>query len=298
MGLLDVHKLPLSSAVPLRFLLADELRDLYVTLDGSLNVSANETPYLILKGAIPEHRYYQCLVEGTKTDGSYMVVPSRQLLTWRYNYKHMESRCVENMNSWLEDNAHTISSLEYDFETTSNQFEEKYAVFNTSLELEEKRFDSLMPAFNTYIFVNAFLRHKLDIEGIGPLFYKDYVYYFSKKAEPFDIDNADQICQAEGGYLAELGDIYELTFLIEKIKALRWTIDTYFTGGNDIQTEGLWVYYHSKKPTPLFDWAPNNYRGNEDCMSVYNYRLEDVPCDKIGRFICKSLREDNTLLNN
>ncbi|RUS88258.1 hypothetical protein EGW08_003960, partial [Elysia chlorotica] len=69
--------------------------------------------------------------------------------------------------------------------------------------------------------------------------------------------------------------------------------EAFAMGGNDIELEGQWVYYHSKTPVPSsVTWLPgepNNSGQNEDCMTFRMSKdgLNDVPCNTPVKFLCE-----------
>ena len=120
--------------------------------------------------------------------------------------------------------------------------------------------------------------------------YKDRVYLANKKQEIFELERANKECIQTGGYLVELEDDQENKFVLEFVKGLDY--DIYMTGGNDVQQEGRWVYYNSKKLVPSeVTWMqgePNNLR-NEDCMHFWVSRdgLNDSKCRRTASYVCE-----------
>ncbi|GFO15266.1 lectin c-type domain protein [Plakobranchus ocellatus] len=114
-------------------------------------------------------------------------------------------------------------------------------------------------------------------------------YFMSKTAATFNIARADATCVAYGGYLVELDDMEELKFVSSFVRQTGRG-GHIFTGANDLAQEGIFVYYHSKKPVPTTLWIPgepNNDRSGEDCVHIQD-RLNDTPCGQKGRYVCES----------
>ena len=63
------------------------------------------------------------------------------------------------------------------------------------------------------------------------------------------------------------------------------------TGGNDVEHEGKFVYFHSKKPVPNHvTWLSGQPSGgNEDCMHFWISRkgLNDTRCGGKAKFVCE-----------
>ncbi|GFN87185.1 lectin c [Plakobranchus ocellatus] len=118
-------------------------------------------------------------------------------------------------------------------------------------------------------------------------------YYVSKTVAPFNIQAADSVCASVlGGYLAEIGTKEEFDFVFKFVKSLGGA-DNFFTGANDIDEEGVWTYWHSKKPIGFVGWygnEPNNSGDNEHCMEirVSENGANDWICDNKAKYICQS----------
>lgn len=69
---------------------------------------------------------------------------------------------------------------------------------------------------------------------------------------------------------------------------------TSWIGGNDIETEGQFVWGHSKTPFTYMNWDPDNPNDYEheikirDCVDIfYNGQWNDRLCDALANFICE-----------
>ena len=154
--------------------------------------------------------------------------------------------------------------------------------------LETKVYDidvrtRLILAIQTTIDLN-----KYEISAI----YKDRVYLGSKQVAPFNIQQDDAACVTQGGYLLEIDNNEENKFTWDFAQRLGNT-DYVATGANDIDQEGKFVFYHSKKPLPSnVTWLPNqpdDAGGNEDCMVHWIPRggLNDIPCNLRVKYMCE-----------
>lgn len=65
-----------------------------------------------------------------------------------------------------------------------------------------------------------------------------------------------------------------------------------WTGGNDIDTEGQFVWDHSNTTIGFYNWSPNNptklYLNIQDCIDIYrNGEWNDRHCSHFNPFICE-----------
>ena len=162
------------------------------------------------------------------------------------------------------------------------------------LEQKVKHLASLQDDANQVMTVTANLN--LDFATVLSKFvvsqpFRGKRYFVTKNEGRFNIADADFQCELLGGYLAELNDKSEYNFVWNYCKGLGGV--HFFTGGNDIEREGRWTFYHSKNPVTYRNWAghqPDNNRNNEDCMELrINYGASnDAPCNyPTVKFICE-----------
>ncbi|GFS02877.1 collectin-11 [Elysia marginata] len=120
---------------------------------------------------------------------------------------------------------------------------------------------------------------------------QEKMYFVTKTEAPFDIMVADFFCAVFGGHLAEIKDEGEYKFIVNFLKKVGG--DEFLIGGNDINEEGHWVYWHSGKPVEYWHWSngnPDNYKGIEDCMAI-NLAIggfNDVDCKINKKFLCEN----------
>ena len=79
-------------------------------------------------------------------------------------------------------------------------------------------------------------------------------YLVHKTPKPFNIHTADTFCSSFGEYLVELDNDDEFDFVFEFVRSIGGDTD-FATGVNDIDKEGYYVYYHSKKPATFLRWG-------------------------------------------
>ncbi|GFN80607.1 mariner mos1 transposase [Plakobranchus ocellatus] len=136
------------------------------------------------------------------------------------------------------------------------------------------------------------------ILSIHPLFYvpsavykNEKVYTLSRRNEAFNLEKMNNYCKGMGGYLAEIDDAEELEFVASKVASI--TRNLVYIGTNDVDEEGKYVQYNSKKPLPDgLKWKagnPDNYGGDpgEDCVNLTVAGLNDLDCKRQARFICE-----------
>ena len=122
--------------------------------------------------------------------------------------------------------------------------------------------------------------------------YKDGMYLVTKTAADFNIASANYFCRLYGGYLVELDDFEEYQFVSDLVSKILGA-NSFYTGGNDIDSEGTFVYYNSKKPVPQNIWTggkPSNSNGNEHCMEIRidaDSKINDFICSGFGKYVCE-----------
>ncbi|KAK3777378.1 hypothetical protein RRG08_035519 [Elysia crispata] len=135
-------------------------------------------------------------------------------------------------------------------------------------------------------FLSTISRAQFDVSGE----YEGRIYLASRWTMQSNIAQKNKFCTAKGGYLVEFDNQKEFDFVLNFAK----TIDedeNFMSGGNDLDNEGVFTYFHSKKKIPSLKWRsgqPDNDR-NEDCVvfRLDSYGLNDVRCEASAQFICE-----------
>uniref|UniRef100_K1QGT6 C-type mannose receptor 2 n=1 Tax=Magallana gigas TaxID=29159 RepID=K1QGT6_MAGGI len=102
------------------------------------------------------------------------------------------------------------------------------------------------------------------------------------------------------GYLLAINNQEELTFIVNLVKQ-RPTALGWWTGLNDLKTEGVWVYdtdFNNPVPAGLIPWnkEPNNSGGSDYCAVIYyGGRYNDVDCSMKAAYICETDAFRNSL---
>ncbi|GFN78978.1 C-type lectin [Plakobranchus ocellatus] len=114
-------------------------------------------------------------------------------------------------------------------------------------------------------------------------------YYVSKKHEPFNLAKMNDRCKQAGGYLVQIDNKQEHSDVsLTAYKA--GGLGPFFTGITDEGSEGRYYYYNDKKPAKYLKWRwfqPDNWKGRENCVVFWSYRMNDLWCGKRGRYICE-----------
>ena len=158
--------------------------------------------------------------------------------------------------------------------------ESKYASLQKSIDTVIGKFDSLKR-------IALISTARFDVSDV----YNERVYLVTKAAEDFNLGSANKVCRKSGGYLVELDDTEEYQFVYDLVSKIGGASD-FFTGGNDVNREGYFVYYNSGKPVPKLTWKrgqPDNTQGKEHCMefSLFYGALNDCPCYAKGKYVCE-----------
>ena len=128
-------------------------------------------------------------------------------------------------------------------------------------------------------------RERFDVSSV----YQGRVYLLSKSVQVFSIIHAQSRCLKLGGYLLEVDDNEEMRFVSKFLFSGPRTVH-FWTGANDIQSENMFVYFHSKKRVPRIKWVdkqPDNYDNKEHCVEITGKGLNDLPCDSNGKIVCE-----------
>lgn len=105
-------------------------------------------------------------------------------------------------------------------------------------------------------------------------------------------------CQQFGAYLLEINDVKENHWVTSTLLKDVYCSNEYFcttwTGGNDIETEGVFVWGYSGTPVTFTNWDASNPDDwtnplvEIDCVEMfYTGQWNDKPCDSATSFICE-----------
>ncbi|XP_052062826.1 perlucin-like protein isoform X2 [Mytilus californianus] len=130
--------------------------------------------------------------------------------------------------------------------------------------------------------------------------YKDSCYFFSKDKKPWQEAEVD--CRNLGGYLTQVTDSGENSWIVTMIKSKKVTQQHYWMGATDFK-EGDWRWVNDLSKVTYTDWntathEPTNAGGIEDCAHFWhgqNYKWNDQPCKDAFAYICESPQGSNCL---
>ena len=116
------------------------------------------------------------------------------------------------------------------------------------------------------------------------------VYALTKNFEPFSpIESANADCINFGGYLAEVDNAAEITFVSTFSAANGYNYP--FIGGTDQETEGSFIWINSRRPLPTGLWVPgqpNNFAfSGEDCLVLSPVGFLDMTCSRNTKYVCE-----------
>ncbi|GFN80612.1 Cd209 antigen [Plakobranchus ocellatus] len=239
------------------------------------------TVHLTMTYTAPTDGYcyqYNCIAEGTDKDRN----PTTKFTTVTVDGID-DGKCCD-LSEQLNNATQAIEMLEVNMEETSKKLAENSDVI---LDGGKKIHD-----------LQARIKGLYKIVSIHPLFYvpsavykETKIYTLSRRTMNFDLEKMNNFCKEMGGYLAEIDDAEEFEFVASKIATItRYPV---YIGTNDVEEEGKYVHYNSKKP--LLDglkWKAGNPDNvgdepGEDCMIIKPDGLNDNACNQSSRFICE-----------
>ena len=96
-------------------------------------------------------------------------------------------------------------------------------------------------------------------------------------------------CEAKGGRLAEPRNREQFNELTPFVTA---TVDRFFLGASDLQTEGVWLFNSDSSPVDLFSGffnanQPNGVGADENCLALRDAGLNDLNCNNPRASICE-----------
>ncbi|GFO43769.1 Cd209 antigen-like protein c [Plakobranchus ocellatus] len=118
--------------------------------------------------------------------------------------------------------------------------------------------------------------------------YKNHKYLISKHMEGFNLEKMNNRCKQLGGYLVQIDNKMEMSFLVRFWSAAR-SGGPVFTGITDEGSEGRFYNYNDKTPAKYLKWRwfqPDNWWG-ENCVELAGYRFNDKGCELTEKYICE-----------
>ncbi|XP_063442533.1 perlucin-like protein [Mytilus trossulus] len=142
------------------------------------------------------------------------------------------------------------------------------------------------------------------LEGKSPRFragwkeYKDHCYFFSSGTKPWHEAEVD--CRILGGYLTQVTDSTENSWIVTMITSEQVNQQSYWMGATDF-VGGDWVWMNDLSKVVYTNWTwgqPDNSNGIEDCAffsADKNYEWSDKLCTEEIAYICESHQGSNCL---
>ncbi|GFO33852.1 collectin-11 [Plakobranchus ocellatus] len=170
-----------------------------------------------------------------------------------------------------------FQNCENDLELLKKQFSE----FSAQALGELERLSQISSGYGLIFSID---RTQYDVSTL----YKKSVYLASRSMARFALEKMNQKCKEYKGYLVEFSDLDEQNF----VKGFLRTLGTnkYFTGANDVDSEGNFVYYSSGKPVVNVKWMAENPKvpgDDEDCVQIFPPGLINDRCNAFSRFVCE-----------
>ncbi|GFO02017.1 collectin-11 [Plakobranchus ocellatus] len=222
--------------------------------------------------------FYKCVAEGVDKKGETKTL-----------FKTIPNVCLEKPPTDAE-LLHKIGAADEaveELKETMGQCCSELKTFAEHIKANEEKIQELYNKVSLSFKMSAI---DLDQYVLSDIF-RDSVYVISRVDASFELEKNNQICKEMGGYLAEVDDREEEDFLGNFATETAGKIFVYI-GINDVEKEGEYVYYTSKKPLVVanFKWwynNPDDYNKNEDCMNVDIKGLNDLDCFRKARFMCE-----------
>ncbi|GFO31296.1 C-type lectin [Plakobranchus ocellatus] len=197
------------------------------------------------------------------------------------------------LNSKIDSKIEALDTkIDSKIEALNSKIGGKIEALDSKIDVKIEALDSKLETFQQNMKLHfkmmAIDKGSFDVSDIS----KGRVYLASKAQAAFNIGAANQACKSSGGYLVELDDDEEYLFVYDFVTRTGGA-NSFWTGGNDIEREGQFVYFNSRKPVPILrGWSggqPDNVGGNEDCMEIrLNFQgLNDWICSATGKFVCE-----------
>ena len=196
------------------------------------------------------------------------------------------SEQLNDLNVKSEDKFGNVSSQILNLTNQVADFETKFREMNEGVSTQLETLAANLQDMNGQFKMREIDRSRFEVSHK----YRNTVYLVSKTEANFNIASANNFCRESGGYLVELDDTDESRFVKDLVTRIGGA-NIFWTGGNDIDSEGTFVYYNSKKPVPPNLWSgsePNNFGGNEDCMEIsVSGAIYDNECTQSGKYVCE-----------
>ncbi|XP_005111713.1 perlucin [Aplysia californica] len=117
-------------------------------------------------------------------------------------------------------------------------------------------------------------------------------HYYLTQHQPTSYTNAEKVCNAMGGYLAEVDTVTEFRFIQAFLRRKIKSSQVILLGGTDANSEGTFINPNSSTQG-YSEWyrnQPDNGGYKEHCRSIMEslghdigkYLMNDIPCDIVN----------------
>ena len=191
---------------------------------------------------------------------------------------------VANTTTEIEQSVHTVDTNVEKLQKNVDSLGEQLKTQNSTIEKLQESITSF-----TELYKLSYLMSNFDVSEV----HRGSKYFVSRTVSPFNIQAADSLCSMLGGYLVEIDDDDEFNFVLKFVKHVGGARN-FFTGGNDIEEEGVFKFWHSKRPVTFFTWGaasePSNSLNNEHCIEIRfdHDRYNDWVCNSKAKYVCEA----------
>ena len=203
--------------------------------------------------------------------------------------KNMKFKCEED-NRILQENIQNITKeflvkLEENNIKTQTCYDKLQEVAQSVNETEKHTLNEINAVKNK-------INEKLSLTAACQEEWKSFgghCYFFSP--DKMTWDEAQDFCRSRNSHIVQTNNEAEIAFIVLNCKAYY----SVWTGANDLDTEGNFLWYNTTKSVPhdyFYPSEPNNSRGSEDCAELYCQtsrvsKLNDVNCARQKNFVCE-----------
>ncbi|GFO31298.1 collectin-11 [Plakobranchus ocellatus] len=276
--------------------LTSDLEDADVVISGKTGPENDSHSYLAMSWNSPTpgyRQYYKCVANGLDHQRQGVSIATTVKI------EILNGGCCEKMDSidsQLREvtekvgntcTAKTAAALTGQVKNLHSKIEALDSKIEGEIEALASKLETFQQNQNLHFKMMAIDKGSFDVSDIS----KGRVYLASKAQAAFNIGAANQACKSSGGHLVEFDDDEEYQFVYD-FATRTGGANTFWTGANDIEREGHFVYFNSKKPVPtLTAWSsgqPDNADGSEDCIEIrLTFGLNDWICSQTGKFVCE-----------
>ncbi|GFS00929.1 C-type lectin, partial [Elysia marginata] len=239
---------------------------------------------------------YKCVANGLGGDGRVVTIsltsdastpgtPASDIDKWGKLSQITKTfvATVANSTREIEDGVETVGTNVGVVLRKFNQLETALEVQNSTIQRLEDHISSL-----TELYKSTYLASNFDVSER----FRENLYFVSKVVARFNIQAADALCGLLGGYLVEIDDQEEYNFVLKFLQTVGGT-ESFFTGGNDLEKEGVFRFWRSNRLVTFLNWGgdnPSNSHDGEHCIEIRfgHNRYNDLDCNAQAKYVCEA----------